>query len=47
MDEAQIRAKTTIRGHDWADFRRPDEKKGAEDLAGLMSGDALKTACIV
>jgi hypothetical protein len=24
--KAQIRAKTTIRGRDWADLRRPDEK---------------------
>jgi hypothetical protein len=40
--KAQIRAKTRIRGRDWADLRRPDEKKkGAGGLVGRVSGDAL------
>jgi hypothetical protein len=39
--KAQIRAKTRIRGRDWANFHRPDEKMGAGGLAGLMAGDAL------
>jgi hypothetical protein len=39
--KAQIRAKTRIRGRDWADLRRPDEKKGVGGLVGRVSGDAL------
>jgi hypothetical protein len=33
--KAQIRAKTRIRGRDWADLRRPDEKKR---VLGASSG---------
>jgi hypothetical protein len=33
--KAQIQAKTRIRGRDWADLRRPDEKKR---LLGASSG---------
>jgi hypothetical protein len=39
--KAQIRAKTRIRGRDWADLRRLDEKKGAGGLVERVSGDAL------
>jgi hypothetical protein len=40
--KTQIRAKSRNRGHDWAVFHRPDEKKGCRDLVGLVSGDALR-----
>jgi hypothetical protein len=39
--KAQIQAKTRNQGRDWAVFRRPDEKKDAGSLAGLVAGDAL------
>jgi hypothetical protein len=41
--KAQIRAKTRIRGRDWADLHHPDEKKRvpAGGLVGHVSGDAL------
>jgi hypothetical protein len=42
--KAQIRGKTKNRGHNWDDFRRPDEKRAAEGLAGTMAGDTL-TIC--
>jgi hypothetical protein len=41
--KAQIRAKTRIRGRDWADLRRPDEKKGVGGLVGRVGGDALRS----
>jgi hypothetical protein len=37
--KAQIRAKTRNRGHDWAIFRYPDEKKG---LPEVSSGKRLE-----
>jgi hypothetical protein len=46
--KAQIRAKTRIRGRDWTVFHRPNEKKkGAEGLAGLVVGDALKRGALI
>jgi hypothetical protein len=40
--KAQIRAKTRIRGRDWADLHRPDEKKmSTGSLVGRVNGDAL------
>jgi hypothetical protein len=33
--KAQIRAKTRIRGRDWADLRRPDEKTVPEASSGV------------
>jgi hypothetical protein len=40
--KAQIWAKSRNRRRDWADFRRPDEKKGAGSLAGLVAKDSLR-----
>jgi hypothetical protein len=39
--KAQIWVKTRNRGHDWAIFRRLDEKKAAGGLVGFMAGDTL------
>jgi hypothetical protein len=39
--KAQIRAKTRIRGRDWAIYRRPDEKRVAGGLTRETAGDAL------
>jgi hypothetical protein len=41
MDEGPNQGKNEEPGRDWTIFRRPDEKKGAGGLAGLMAGDAL------
>jgi hypothetical protein len=42
--KAQIRAKTRIRGRDWAIYAVWMKKTGAGGLVGLVSGDALTTA---
>jgi hypothetical protein len=40
--KAQIRAKSRIRGRDWTFFTVRMKNKGAENLIGLMSEDALR-----